>query len=144
MTMGLQVLAESVISDDDKESVAMMREAVTYMSETLYDILNIQKVEEGILELEYESFVIDDMLKTVFESYKELITDKELKLSVQIVDDVPWAVWGDTLRVGHVFGNLLSNAIKFSPINGTINVSVSTDDGCVTFKIRDFGPGLLD
>lgn len=43
----------------------MMREASTFMSETLNDVLSIQKIEEGKLELSFEPFLISNLLRYV-------------------------------------------------------------------------------
>jgi len=119
-------------------------ESVMYMSDTLRDVLNIQKAEEGILELIFQEFLIDDVIKNAFSAYKPLINDKRMLISLQFSGEIPHKVWGDMLRVEHVLGNLLSNAIKFSEKGADVAVTVTMNDGCVRFTVKDFGPGISE
>ena len=67
LSMGLQLLRsmdeDSGASDSKKEiekqdTLIMMMEAINFMSETINDVLCIQKIEDGKLELQYEDSVI--------------------------------------------------------------------------------------
>lgn len=48
----------------------------------------------------------------------------------------------DAERFGQVLTNLLDNAIKFSPVGGTIHLTMEQDDEATTLTIRDEGPGI--
>merc|ERR1719453_2771719 len=102
----------------------MMKEAVSFMSDTLNDVLSIQKIEEGKLELQYEQFFISDVVRTVRHSLKGQIVAKGLKLVELIDKDVPPRVIGDRFRIEHVLANFVSNAVKFSPPSAAITVAV--------------------
>jgi signal transduction histidine kinase len=54
----------------------------------------------------------------------------------------PTVVLGDAQRLQQVVNNLLSNAIKFSPPGGSIEVTVTTDEGEVVVSVRDEGEGI--
>ena len=127
--MGLQLLQESeTIVDEDRETVEMMKEATHFMSETLNDVLSIQKIEEGKLDLHFEPFNVSDVLNTVKLSLRNQITAKGVVLECTISASVPNGLNGDRFRVEHVLANLLSNAIKFSMEKSTIRICVSAED----------------
>lgn len=48
----------------------------------------------------------------------------------------------DSGKIGTVISNLLSNAIKFSPVNGQIEVCLSTQENYAYIDIIDMGPGI--
>lgn len=56
-------------------------------------------------------------------------------------------IYGDRVRIEHVFSNLVSNAIKFSDEDSEVRVSVVYEtEGrpIVKFSIRDFGKGISE
>ena len=48
----------------------------------------------------------------------------------------------DTPRIGQVLDNLLTNAIKFSPVGGTIEITMESGKGCVRVTVTDEGPSI--
>ena len=122
ITMGLHLLEEE--DDEKNDSIAMMSEAVSFMSDTLNDVLSIQKIEEGKLELQFANFYISDVMKTVRHSLRGYLVSKDIRLIEDVHEDVPDKVKGDRFRIEHVLANFVSNAIKFSPTNGTVTITV--------------------
>jgi len=62
-------------------------------------------------------------------------------LSVKLEGDAPrLAVDADKLSAA--LGNLLSNSIRFSPVGGTLLISLSAPPGTVCIDLRDQGPGV--
>ena len=52
------------------------------------------------------------------------------------------AAWADAKRLRQVLLNLLSNAIKYNQSGGLVVVETEHQDGLLTFRVRDSGPGL--
>jgi signal transduction histidine kinase len=77
ITMGLHLLSDSEALDEaGRETVSMMKEASAYMGETLNDVLSIQKIEDGKLELQFDRFLIKNVLHTVCNSLKGQVDSK--------------------------------------------------------------------
>lgn len=71
VSLGVQLLNDSdTISDSDKETVHTIREAIQFMSETLNDVLSIQKIEQGMLQLELKPFRHDDLIRAVLSNFR--------------------------------------------------------------------------
>lgn len=51
---------------------------------------------------------------------------------------------GSEQLLQQVWINLLDNAVKFSPDSGTVEVSVTQDDGRTTVEVSDRGPGMTE
>ena len=156
ITMGIHLISKNPSLDSEHlETVAMMREASSFMGSTLNDVLSLQKMEEGKLDLKLAPFAFKDLVNTVVMSLQGQIRDKEVHMTVHIGDDVPRVV-GDRFKLEHVLANLLSNAIKFLPHGGNITIDVlllhrspssSIDPGgrrlCeVEVSVTDDGPGM--
>jgi CheY-like chemotaxis protein len=153
--MGIELLDMSTnINAAERESLLMMQSASEFMSDTLDNVLCLQKIEEGKFELEMVHFSFEKVISRVFSIFRGAILKKNLSLTHDILPLVPSQLVGDVHRIEHVISNLLSNAIKFSSHGKAINVVISCDafskkDICnmianVTVSIQDEGAGISE
>jgi len=134
--MGLHILGESEkCMSDGRDTIEMMKEATHFMSETLNDVLSIEKIEEGKLQLQYDYFSVCDMMNTVRLSMRGQVTAKNMHLQCHIEDLVPKILYGDRFRIEHVLANLLSNAIKFSPQKSTIKIVITVIETSASIEV---------
>ena len=169
LTMGIELLKakKEGLDQEDRDVLAMMKGSSDFMVETLNDVLSMQKIEEGKLELIFAPFSISDSISKIFLALSGGLASKTLRVERDIAAGVPALLIGDAYRVEHVISNLLSNAIKFSPVGGAIRVSVdaapapepaegggalrvgplaysSSSESCtsITVSVTDEGPGI--
>ena len=153
ISVGIQLLKQgySEQKSDEMESLMMMEQASNYMSETLDNVLSIQKIEEGKFELEEKIFIVNDMITDLISVYGGILRDKKIQLHFKPCPNTPRKVLGDRYRISHVMSNLISNAIKFTPIEKSIYIILECepfyelDDNeriAITFTIRDEGVGI--
>lgn len=129
ISLGVQILSSSELLDKtDMETVGMIREAVTFMGETLNDVMALQKIEEGSMELIYKAFSISDLFQNVEDSFIDISVDMGVALSTEIDPNLPPRVIGDKFRIRHVLANLVSNAIKFSFSGGLVQLKAQLSD----------------
>jgi len=150
--MGIEILERSCnLDESDRESLLMMKGASEFMADTLNDVLSMQKIEEGKLELDLGPFSMSDAINKVFATFHGAVITKNISLVKVVASNVPPKVVGDRYRIEHVISNLLSNAIKFSAENKTVEVEVTagavkdTDEGpqvVITVAVVDEGPGI--
>jgi signal transduction histidine kinase len=111
------------------------------LSSLLNDFLDVERLEEGQLELARELF---DLKKVVGEQ-AGLFAGQSSKHKLDVVlPPKPLPVRGDPDRLAQVVANLLSNAIKYSPDGGTIEVVGEQEDNVVRISVRDEGLGIPD
>jgi len=145
IALGLHVLTESSSLVD--EVMVAIQEGTKHMTDTLRDVLTLQLIEDGQIELKMEPFQPDLLLIGALSSFQSQLAAKNLNVLVQIYKDVPQCISGDKHRLKHVIDNLLSNAIKFCPDDSDICLSISYDNkfkDSVTFAVRDQGPGITN
>ena len=82
------------------------------------DILDLSKVEAGMIELEDIPFDLKEVVDNALVIHQENARHKGLVLALDWADDLPRRFVGDGLRIGQVLNNLLSNAIKFTQHGG--------------------------
>ena len=150
VTAGIGILRNYVSNDDGSDTLDMMDAASVYMAETLNNILSMQKIEEGKLELVMNPFMIEEVMVRVKKLLTGLLIEKNLNLVINVSPKVPRCLVGDCYRLEHVIANLISNAVKCSPDMGNIEVTVAcvgpiSGPSCqVKFSVTDEGPGLTE
>ena len=155
LTMGIELLkTKESLDSSDKELLAMMTGASDFMAETLNDVLSMQKIEEGKLDLIYAPFNVNNSIVKILSALSGGAMEKNLQIEKDIAADVPILLSGDVYRVEHVISNLISNSMKFSPQGGVIIVKVRASDIVpapnsdslpstnLTVSIIDQGPGI--
>jgi signal transduction histidine kinase len=111
------------------------------LSSLLNDFLDVERLEEGQLELARERFD----LSTVVDEQARLFAGQSSKHKVEVVlPPRPLTVRGDPNRLAQVVANLLSNAIKYSPEGGTVEIAGEQRDNVVRISVRDEGLGIPD
>ncbi|MGI0483454.1 PAS domain-containing protein [Geminocystis sp. CENA526] len=92
----------------------------------LNDILDFSKIQSGMLELEEESFILEDVIKSVCYLFYQQSIEKGINLTYFINPDVPYRIIGDSTRLRQILFNLVGNAVKFTP-KGEVFVFVSSE-----------------
>jgi signal transduction histidine kinase/CheY-like chemotaxis protein len=128
ISMGLALLGmnQDVIAEES-ETVDMMSAAVGFMSDTLNEVLSMQKIEEGKLEMHYAPCNLLQIVHKVHMTLMGQLKGKDLKWVFipppsEFVD-----VIADNFRIEHVLSNLAGNAIKFSPRGAKITCKIERD-----------------
>ena len=124
ISIGITVLKENKDESIVADTLNMMDQSASFMSDTLNDVLSLQKIEEGKMELSKEFFSVRAMLSALEATIRGSLVSKRLMFACdnEILPDV---VKGDRFRLEHVLANLLSNAVKFSTVGGQITLRVS-------------------
>ena len=105
----------------------------------LEDFLDVQRIEDGRLELAQDLVDMAALLGEQVELYRAQSPKHRLRLELP---EKPLPVRGDANRLAQVVGNLLSNAIKYSPEGGVVALAGAREDGAVRVSVRDEGLGI--
>jgi len=110
------------------------------------DILDLSKVEAGKMELHLETFDVNDMLESVLDSVRPMITRKKLNLVIEIPRLLGF-VHADQTKIRQILINLLGNAAKFTEkgeIRFAVRQGVRADLKLMQFFITDTGIGMSE
>jgi signal transduction histidine kinase len=109
------------------------------LASLLDDFLNVQRLEEGRLELASEVVDVASVLREQAQLYSAESDRHSLELRLA---EAHLPVRGDPNRLAQVVGNLLSNAIKYSPSGGRVEIVGESENGTVRISVRDEGLGI--
>ncbi|HEX5023922.1 MAG TPA: ATP-binding protein [Agriterribacter sp.] len=118
---------------------------VSRLVNLLNDLDEITKLESGEQILYKENFIIQDLMREVFDSLSVLATKKGIKLGVKKGCETPITVFADKEKIRQVIINLTDNAIKYGKMNGNVTASAYiTDERHVLVEISDDGIGIAE
>ncbi|XP_057766788.1 histidine kinase 5-like [Salvia miltiorrhiza] len=108
-----EILATTNLDKEQRQLLKVMLSSGDLVLQLINDILDLSKVESGVMKLEATKFrpreVVKHVLQTAAASLQKLLT-----LEGHVAEDVPIEVIGDVLRIRQILTNLISNAIKFT------------------------------
>jgi len=109
------------------------------------DLDEISKLERGELQLYQENFIVQELVKDVYESLLIKAEKKQIKMVIKKGCELPLTVFADKEKIRQVFINLVENAIKYGKQNGTIEASAYKIDGKrILIEISDDGNGIAE
>lgn len=142
----LRELERQGLSEVQKKYVDNSAIASKHLLSIINNILDISKIEAGEMSLENEDFIFADAINNVITVMQPIASEKRLKLSSKIADDVSSAFKGDILRLEQILFNLIGNSLKFTN-RGSISLhcKVVKDNNNfqeVCISITDTGIGM--
>ncbi|MFT3748729.1 MAG: ATP-binding protein [Agriterribacter sp.] len=111
----------------------------------LNDLDEITRLESGEQVLYKQNFIIQELIREVFDSLSLLASKKGIKLNIKKGCEFPITVFADKEKIRQVIINLTDNAIKYGKINGNVTASAYlTDEKHVLVEISDDGIGIAE
>jgi two-component system, OmpR family, phosphate regulon sensor histidine kinase PhoR len=117
---------------------------VDRMTRLVTDLLNLSKIESGVVRMEVRAFDLGAMAADLVSGYRARPRAVPLQLAITVeaeADDAVLAL-GDADRVEQVIVNLLDNAVRYSPPEAAIGVTVRRVGGLCQVDVRDEGIGI--
>nr|XP_027190042.1 histidine kinase 5-like isoform X2 [Cicer arietinum] len=108
-----EILSTTKLDREQRQLLDVMLSSGDLVLQLINDILDLSKVESGVMKLEATKFrpreVVKHVLQTAAASLQKILT-----LEGHVADDVPIEVIGDVLRIRQILTNLIGNSIKFT------------------------------
>ena len=130
--------AAGPLSDHVIEVVALAERNAIRLMALIEDILDLERLETGKVELQMTRVPIASILRRAMESLAGFGA-QGVRVDAPIVSS---SIDGDADRIVQVLVNLLSNAVKFSPPGGVVTIAVTADGKWTEFRVIDHGRGV--
>jgi signal transduction histidine kinase len=104
------------------------------------DVIDISKVESGIVEAYPESFFLNEVIDEVLDAAE---THRKEKVELKITISADIEMYSDRKRVLQCILNLLSNALKYTP-KGSVDLSTKEFGDQVEIRVKDTGIGISE
>lgn len=144
----LQLMQTTAMDEEQQEFTGNAITSCRRLNTLLSDILDLSRVEAGVLKVQSESFVLTELFNTtrlLFLSYAE---QKHLELTFEIDQRIPPLLRGDAPRLQQILNNLVGNAVKFTEQGGVAVqaylLRLGARECTVLFSVHDTGTGIDD
>lgn len=137
----------------DEKAVKMNQEAILraakYQLAIISDLLDIQKIESGKLEIVKSEVDFSSYMEDIVEMIKPEADAKNIRFSYERLSHISESYFVDGVRLQQVLLNILHNAVKFTPEGGSVRMTaevISKDEKTNTLKfiVSDTGIGMSE
>lgn len=118
------LLAKDNPREDQLEQIEILGFSAKTLLALINDILDFSKIESGKIEFEETDFDLRNLIRGIIESFRFHAENKGIYLKMELDEELPEIIRGDSARITQVLNNLVSNAVKF------------TDDGGITIRVN--------
>ncbi|MBA2500928.1 MAG: sensor histidine kinase [Chitinophagaceae bacterium] len=116
---------------------------VTRLLNLLNDLDEISRLERGEQVLHKQNFIIQELVKQVYDSLSIKSREKQIIFSIKKGCESPLTVFADKEKIRQVIINLVDNSIKYGKIDGHIVASMyPLDEQRILVEISDNGIGI--
>jgi signal transduction histidine kinase/CheY-like chemotaxis protein len=138
LTLFLSALDRRVQGEETKAIVSSMRASVRSMQDMFRTLLDISKIDAGVLVPAPQPFAIGDLIQRLTTEFQGPAAAKGITLR-----DVPTRarVLSDPVLIESILRNLLSNAVKFTRQGGIV-IGARRRGEMLRLAVYDSGPGI--
>jgi signal transduction histidine kinase len=134
--------AAGPLTPKQAELLHAAREDCERMQAMVDDLLDLSRIEGGILEVRPQPIEVEPLLEQALEAERAAAGEAGVHLLKEAPPGLP-RVAADRERILLVLVNLVSNAIRHTPTGGLVRVvAVEGPDGQVTLRVTDSGKGI--
>lgn len=108
------------------------------------DLLTLSRVQQRGLEKKTAAFDLRDIVRSSVDLVKPAGGGAQQPEITVDLPESPVCIAGDGEKLERAVINLLSNATKFTPPDGTVHVSLVTDEESVRVSVADSGRGMSE
>lgn len=139
-------LIEDNPKPEQQEKLRSLKFSADNLLSLVNDILDHSKIEAGKIVFNRDKFDLHDRLTGIYEVMKMKADAKNIRLTLNIADNLPQFVVGDAVRLNQILLNLVSNAVKFTEkgkviVNAQLLGSTKKHEE-IQISVKDTGIGI--
>ena len=133
-----------IAPETDQKILGRAKEKTHSLISLIGDLLDLSRIEEGIICKEPVPVQVDALLKNIIDFLKDKANAKKQTLTLEIMDEHLPELQADPIAIESVFGNLITNAINYTPENGHIRITAEVVGINIKVNVIDNGFGIED
>ena len=135
-------LNSPILDDENKALISLAKEQANQLLGLVSEILDLTKLESGKMEVREEPTDVYQLMRRLISTFESYAKQKNINLIFEFAKNMPHGLMLDKLKVDRIFNNLISNALKFTPIDGTITVTIKDKIHDWRIEVSDNGKGI--
>lgn len=142
----VHMLNSSNLSEEQRDWVNRLSSASNSLLMIINDILDISKIDSGMMKIEFEDFNLRDLIHETINIFNIKAQNKNINLQIDVDNRISALMYFDPLRLKQIISNFISNSLKFTE-EGSIVLSVDLlekkgDNYTIRFAVKDTGIGI--
>jgi len=127
-------------TEEYRRVLASALEELLRMSSIMDNLLTLAKADQVVYEPRLSKVDLNELVSELYGDSAILAESKNIRLSMEKNESV--TILGDKGKLRQLFLNLITNAIKYTPIGGSVTLSIEKQNGTALFHVRDTGIGI--
>ncbi len=143
--LGIENMLQGLTGDlttKQKQYLQEMHELCSRNYRLVSDLLNISKIERGVLSVDIEPIKLREIVDLSLQDYRGSIKKKGLALNLEETDEGV-VVLADMDKMVEALSNVINNAVKFTD-KGSITIKITREGKYGIVEVRDTGTGMPD
>ena len=143
----LALVIKDMVGEDfaqDHHILDRAREKTKGLISLIGDLLDLSRIEEGIICHEPQSIRLEEILKNIIEFLSTSAQKKNQSLTLVLPQDELPELIADPIALESIFGNLVTNAINYTQEGGEIIVTADMAGINSRVRVKDNGFGIAD
>lgn len=121
----LKKLMNSNTDEESKEMHNLMYRNSMRILQTINQLLDIRKLDNGQLKLHFNEHDLLSIIKSTMLSFKNVATVRQISFLLETSESEKLNVWIDNIHFDKIIYNILSNAFKFTTASGKILIRIT-------------------
>lgn len=144
--MGILGTAELLREQPEKfgpEAVEDLHSCAIALSTLIDDALDMERIRQGRIRIEDQSFDLAKLLRSVVNSAKTEADRRKVTFQLEVAAELS-ALRGDPGRIRQIVSNFVSNAVKYGASPGVVRVTAGLEKEHYQVSVEDFGQGISE
>jgi two-component system sensor histidine kinase GlrK len=140
---GSELLSDEIggpLTAQQREIAGILRENSLRLQKMIENLLHYTAVQYKKPQLKIEKVELGALMDEVLENYALTLKSKQIQI---LREFQPAHMRGDQEKLRTVMDNLISNAVKYTPLNGSIRISIQQEEQSGVIEVHDGGPGVM-
>jgi len=132
------------ITSEHEKGTEKIRVQASHLLSLINGILEITKIETGVVALNREEINLDQLVAELETDYAMVLKENSVTVNWRVPTDLPTIV-SDRMKLRQVAINLVNNAIKFTE-QGSVDIFFRTlaEEPAIEFSVADTGIGIAE
>lgn len=140
------LLLEDNKDEKQEKDLKSLKFSADYLLALINDVLQMNKMESRLVNLENTPFNIQELMKGIIKSFEFTRHQNKNTIDLEIDENIPQRLIGDSVRLSQIIMNLVGNAVKFTE-RGKVWIKATRkncdENKClIYFEVGDTGMGI--
>jgi PAS domain S-box-containing protein len=128
------------LNSNQQEFLRRLQGSIQHITTLVNDLLDLGRLDAGF-DTRREAVHLENVLKYSLDLFENQVSKKNIKLKVSIAQNLK-SLRANPIRIRQMLDNLVGNAIKYTPVDGSVDVSMSMQGDQIIIRVEDTGLGI--